>query len=261
MGTCLACCWHETTSESSVASQIDRFADPFRLVRITRPELLDLPEHDPSELAGNLADLVRVNRWLGGSRLTIRGLETLTEKVPEGAPLVVLDVGTGAADVPRALVQWGQRRGHPTRVIGTDASAEILDLARGKAPDSVELAVAEGRYLPVADRAVDACVCSLVLHHLGPNDAAALLREMKRVSRLGIVVNDLVRSWFGYFGALALAHLATRNRLTRNDAPLSVRRAYTLPELRGLMATAGAPSCRAYHALGYRVALVAEVEE
>lgn len=246
-----------------MASQIDRFASPFRkpfqLIRVTRPELLDLPQHDPDELTGNLADLARVNRWLGGSWLTIRGLETLTANVPEGAPLVVLDVGTGAADVPAALVRWGERRGHPTRVIAADASAEILGVARDKTRDGVDLAVCDGLRLPLADRAVDVAVCSLVLHHLGPDDATDFLHEMTRVSRRGIVVNDLIRSWLGYVGALALAHVATRNRLTRNDAPLSVRRAYTLSELRGLMAAAGAPPHQIYHALGYRVALVAEL--
>lgn len=219
---------------------------------------MDCPGHDPAELAGNLGDLGRVNRWLGGARLTIRGVESLMAKAPPNAPLVILDVGTGAADVPDALVSWGRRSGRPIGVLATDASAEILARARPTSPD-IQLAVADGRRLPLADRAVDVSVCSLVLHHLGPEDAVTLLREMARVARRGIVVNDLVRSWLGYAGALLLARLATRNRLTRHDAPLSVRRAYTQSELRDLLRAAGLDPVGMHEFLGYRVALVAEV--
>ena len=62
---------------------------------------------------------------------------------------------------------------------------------------------------------------------------------MGRVARRGIVVNDLLRGRGAWLGAWLLSHLATRNRYTRNDAPLSVRRAYTVGELTSLIAAAG----------------------
>ena len=62
---------------------------------------------------------------------------------------------------------------------------------------------------------------------------------MGRVARRGIVVNDLLRGRGAWLGAWLLSHLATRNRYTRNDAPLSVRRAYTASELMSLVAAAG----------------------
>ena len=55
--------------------------------------------------------------------------------------------------------------------------------------------------------------------------------EMSRVARRGIVVNDLIRGRLAWLGAWLLSHLATGNRYTRHDAPLSVRRAYTAAEL------------------------------
>ena len=53
-----------------------------------------------------------------------------------------------------------------------------------------------------------------------------LLREMARVARLGVVVNDLDRTRLGWIGAWLIGHLLTGNRYTRYDAPLSVLRAY-----------------------------------
>ena len=40
-------------------------------------ELLDGPLDDPATLAGNLRDLRRINRWLGGVALTEGAIEAL----------------------------------------------------------------------------------------------------------------------------------------------------------------------------------------
>ncbi len=62
---------------------------------------------------------------------------------------------------------------------------------------------------------------------------------MDRLCRSGFIVNDLRRSAVGYGATWVASRLTTRNRLTRNDAPLSIRRAYTPPELRSLLTEAG----------------------
>jgi hypothetical protein len=59
------------------------------------------------------------------------------------------------------------------------------------------------------------------------------------VASVGVVVNDLARGRLAYVGAWLLAHLATGNAFTRHDAPLSVRRAYTVAEARALFERAG----------------------
>jgi ubiquinone/menaquinone biosynthesis C-methylase UbiE len=93
--------------------------------------------------------------------------------------------------------------------------------------------------LPFADNAFDMVTCSLALHHFSRADAVLVLREMDRVGRTGFVVNDLRRGRVAYGASWAASRLTTRNRLTRHDAPLSVRRAYTPAELRTLLDEAG----------------------
>ena len=66
-----------------------------------------------------------------------------------------------------------------------------------------------------------------------------VLREMDRLSRAGFILNDIRRCAAGYVAAWTASRLATRNRLTRHDMPLSVRRAYTPDELRALLRMAG----------------------
>ena len=116
----------------------------------------------------------------------------------------------------------------------------------------------DGLALPFDDGSFDVVHCSLVVHHLAPGEAVALMGEMRRVARIGIVVNDLDRSRLGWVGAWLIGHLLTRNRYTRHDAPLSVRRAYRPPEMTELLRAAGLRPVRTFRgAFGQRYAIAA----
>lgn len=208
-------------------------------------ELLDGPLDDGPALAGNLRDLRRVNALLGGVRLSRDAIDALAgPDFGRRAGIELLDVGTGGADIPVALLAHWRRKGRRLGVTAVDDRAEVLAAARVARPalDRVEglrLEVADGRALPYGDRAFDVAHASLVLHHLEPGDAVRLLTEMARVSRRGVVVNDLTRGRFRWLVAWLLGRLATRNRYSRHDGPLSVRRAYTAVEMHALLAVAG----------------------
>ena len=101
--------------------------------------------------------------------------------------------------------------------------------------------------------AFDVVHASLLVHHLEPPVARAVLTEMARVARLGVVLNDLVRRRRSWLGAWLLTRV-----MTRHDAPLSVRRAYTIAEMTALLAAAGLRVERRFDGLaGHRVALAA----
>jgi ubiquinone/menaquinone biosynthesis C-methylase UbiE len=210
-------------------------------------ELLDGPLDDPAALAGNLRDLRRLNRALGGVRISRLAIDRLLSAAPthlDDTTTSILDVGTGGADIPVALLADARRRGRQLEVVATDVRPEVLDAARVARPalahvPGLALDVADGRSLPHPDRSFDIAHASLVVHHFTPDDAVALLAEMARVARLGIVINDLDRRRRHWLGAWLVGHLLTANRYTRRDAPLSVRRAYTPREMLDLLARAG----------------------
>ncbi len=208
-------------------------------------ELLDGPLDDATALAGNLRDLRRANALLGGVRLSREAIDALVGAGGGGrAGIELLDVGTGGADIPVALIDDWRRNGRRLAVTAVDDRPEVLAAARLARPDlerveGLRLGVADGRALPYDNRAFDVAHASLLVHHLEPDEAVRLLGEMARVSRRGVVVNDLSRGPLRWAGAWLLAHLATRNRLTRHDGPLSVRRAYTAVEMHALLAVAG----------------------
>ena len=195
---------------------------------------MDAPVAAADELEGNLADIAFANRWLGGVAPILR-------EVRRTAARTILDVGSGSADVPHALVRDARRRGADVRATCLDRSEQMLAIARRATGNDERLTFVrgEGERLPFADGAFDVVTCSLALHHFDPPEADALLREMRRVARITPIVADLTRSAFAYGVTWLYAHATTGNRLTRNDAPLSVRRAYEPGEALALARAAG----------------------
>jgi ubiquinone/menaquinone biosynthesis C-methylase UbiE len=228
-------------------------------------EHLDGPLGDRQTLAGNLRDLRRVNRSLGGTSLSRRAIDAL---VPPGAatrPIRLLDVGTGAADIPVALLASWRAAGRALEVTAIDSRPEVIAAASERfglaSVAGLRLTVADGLELPFEAGAFDIAHASLVLHHLEPEAAVELLREMRRVARLGVVVNDLARGRLAWLGAWLLAHLATGNAFTRHDAPLSVQRAYTVAEARALLVQAGMDPIVEIHGFaGHRWAMAARTQ-
>jgi ubiquinone/menaquinone biosynthesis C-methylase UbiE len=223
-------------------------------------ELLDGPLSDERALMDNLRDLRRINRWIGGVTLSRTAIDRLAGRT---SVLTLLDVGTGGADIPLALLRSARARGDRLSIVGLDSRPEVLAAAVHADPavldtDGLQLRSGDGTALPFPDGAFDIAHCSLVLHHLDSGQAMALLTEMARVSRLGVVVNDLDRTWLGWVGAWLLGHFLTRNRYTRHDAPLSVRRAYQADEVGDLLRAAGLrPVHLVRRALGQRYAIAA----
>jgi hypothetical protein len=120
----------------------------------------------------------------------------------------------------------------------------------------LRLRVADARALPYSDGAFDVAHTSLMAHHLEPAELLACLSELRRVSRLGVIVNDLDRNPVALAAAWLLSRLFTTSPITRHDAPLSVRRAYRPSELARLAASAGlVETARLRGVLGYRYAL------
>lgn len=92
----------------------------------------------------------------------------------------IADLGCGTGELLGQLVaDTGQR------LIGVDASPEMLEQARIKLPDagSVELRLGEVEYLPMKDQEVDTVVMSMVLYHIFQPEKA--IREVFRVLRPG----------------------------------------------------------------------------
>jgi demethylmenaquinone methyltransferase/2-methoxy-6-polyprenyl-1,4-benzoquinol methylase len=100
-------------------------------------------------------------------------------------PRLILDVGTGTADLALAVAR---RAPSETRILGVDLSPEMLRRARTKArrrglDGHVSFVLADATALPLKDNTVDCLVNAFFLRHLP--DLPAAFTESRRVLRLG----------------------------------------------------------------------------
>lgn len=237
------------------------------LIRQREPELMDDPGVPSGEHRRALAGLARINALSRASASLWEGVAMVlghrgSERAPgDDSSISLLDIATGSGDVALGVAQRAAAMGYRTRVHISDISSEALEAAAERAAQ-VQVPVTLHRFdarvdaVPLADRAVDIAMCSLFLHHLDAADAIRCLREMARVARRGVVVNDLVRCRRGLLAARVAGRVVTRSRVVRIDAVRSVRAAWTPQELGELAHAAGMRGARIARVFPWRMMLL-----
>jgi ubiquinone/menaquinone biosynthesis C-methylase UbiE len=198
-------------------------------------ELLDTDAGTPEEIAESLADLRHINRWFGGVWTTRKLVERVADRT-HSKELSLLEVAAGSGDLPGLIRRQLANRSVTVKVT-------LLDRAPTHLPGtpSFSRVAADVFALPFADNSFDIVSCCLFAHHLSPDRLPGFLAESLRVSRHGVLINDLIRHPIHL--ALVYAGLPLfRSRITWNDAPASVRQAYTVKEMLDLLKPA--PSAR-----------------
>jgi SAM-dependent methyltransferase len=225
------------------------------LPRTDEPEDIDNPSQPYAELVRSMQDVAWSNRLFGGTQTILFHVARLLRDVPSGTEIRILDIATGSADIPQALLEWGKHRGLNLTVVGVDNHAAMLQMARVSAPD-VHLVLADALALPFPPGSFDLALCALAFHHLGFESSARLLTAMDKLTTRGFVVSDLRRDLPTLWGVNAAMAAARAHPFTRHDAPASVRRAFTPPEYRKMVGLSGVQGVHVRTHWYFRVALV-----
>jgi hypothetical protein len=198
--------------------------------RMVKPELLDaLAPRDPLAEASR-KDLWRLNAWMGNARTMARALDTSAHE--QAGRLVDLGAGDGSF-LYRVVLRL---RGNWKR-----SSALLLDRLADVSPErcrafaelgwrieTVKCDVFDWLRQPGSQEG-DTLVANLFLHHFSKDQLAELLCRVERGAR-GFVAIEPRRAAL----ALAFSHLVGLigcNRVTRHDAPVSVRAGFAEHEL------------------------------
>ena len=220
---------------------------------------MDDPELDAGRHLQALRGLARLNRFSRADRILWGPIRRLASRVGS-APLRVLDIATGAGDLPVRLWRRAGRDRSALEIEGCDRSPQAVAYARRRA----ERAGAPVRFFEwdLLERPVpsgyDLILCSLFLHHLDEDRVVGLLRGMTDSARRMVLVSDLRRSPAGLALAAAGARLLSRSDVVQADGPRSVRAAYTIPEVRELLRRAGRPEAQVLRRWPFRFLLIWE---
>jgi len=195
--------------------------------RVVVEELLDSDAGTPREVEGSLKDLRMFNSWFGG----VHTMASLLRRVARQRGLKDIswvDVAGGEGYVATQTQRSLARSGITSRPV-------IMDRAPTHLANTHPAVCGDALALPFRDNSFDAVGCSLFLHHLEPAEIVRFAREGLRVARHAFLIHDLQRHPLH----LALGYLGMplyRSRITRHDALASVRRAYTVDEVRTMLA-------------------------
>ena len=231
--------------------------------RIVTPELLDTDSGTPAEIAASLSDLRQINRLFGGVATTQDMVLRVAGKL-NSSSLSLLEVAAGSGYVPEVASQWLHDHGLRLEVTLLDRAASHLgnenrgNESRGnESPGNGNRAVVgDALALPFRDASFDLVSCNLFAHHLSPQKVVKFVDEALRVCRVAVLVNDLVRHPL-HISLVYAALPLYRSRLTRHDAPASVRQAYTPEEMRRLLAQTHAARVEIHRHFLFRMGVIA----
>lgn len=182
------------------ATSEDALAEVHRLAGQQAAEWLDAPERSVGD---GYRDWALTYDLPGNPVIALEEpcVNALFARLPVG---FVLDAACGTGRHAAELSRRGQR------VVGVDASAAMLELARQRVPNA-EFRAGELTALPLETASVDAAVCALALTHLPALPPA--VAELARVVRVGgkIILSD-IHPLFVEFGGQA-AYRGARGEL------------------------------------------------
>lgn len=220
--------------------------------RVVIPEWLDTDSGTAAEIATALTDLRHINQWFGGIDATQSMIAQVARKRGVNS-LSLLEVASGAGFVPQAA-------GTRLRELGVQLQVTLLDRAhshlRNSSGNGTGAVAGDATALPFADESFDVVSCCLFVHHLEPQEVVQFVKEGLRVCRAAVIINDVIRDPVHL--ALVYASLPLyRSRVTRHDAPASVRRAYTIEEMHQMLYQTEAASVEIERCPWFRMGAIA----
>ncbi|MDB5390625.1 MAG: UbiE/COQ5 methyltransferase [Planctomycetaceae bacterium] len=206
------------------------------LQRVLEPEVMDSLEEAQDY---DSMDHAEVNRRFVDHLLECRS----SSELESGRPVLVLDVGTGTAQIPIELAG----RGVAVRITAIDLAAEMLKLGqinveRAGLTDRIALELVDAKSLPYADGCFDWVISNSIIHHI-PKPLFSL-GEMLRVLAPGglLFVRDLLRPVdLPTLIDLVQTYAGTANAHQRQMFDDSLHAALSLDEIQEMLTTLGYP--------------------
>jgi len=226
-------------------------------LRATAAEFLDRPDCDPALAAASYRFMETVNGRFGGIRIVRRFLAAETAGRHAGAPLRILDIGSGSCDIPLAVSRWARAHGIPLHFTCLEMAGHAVDIARGqlaRAGDPAVQLLQEDVFTHQPAEPYDCAVASMCFHHFSNAQIVTLLQRLRGFVLNSVLINDLRRS--------RLASLAARLLLVgaaagvRHDALLSIRRGFKIGELSTLLRQLDSVTVSVEPARWFRIAAI-----
>jgi 2-polyprenyl-3-methyl-5-hydroxy-6-metoxy-1,4-benzoquinol methylase len=200
--------------------------------RTDKEEIMDDFSIGGDLLRDTLDKLENINRWLGGNKSTLRGVEIILKKHPKEQEISIVDIGCGHGDILRDIANFGRKKGYKMSLLGVDANPAAIAYANELSTEYSEIKFKTEDIFSeeFKNRKIDVVIATLFFHHLKEKQLVSFLKQTVNQSKIGIVVNDLHRHKLAYYLFMLLS-VFIRNKMIIEDGLTSVLRGFTRKDL------------------------------
>jgi hypothetical protein len=204
-------------------------------VRSTSLEFLDRPDCDPALSGESYRFMEMINFYFGGIRVVKQFMKAETAR-RNGAPLRILDIGSGSCDIPLSVLNWARKNCISLDYTCLETSACAIDAARvniereGNPPLRL---LQEDAFTHQPAQPYDCAVASMCFHHFSDPQILTLIERLRGFVHNSVLINDLLRSELAALAVRLL--LVNRSAGVGHDTLLSIQRGFKVKELYTLL--------------------------
>lgn len=196
--------------------------------RSEREEIMDRFTGSIGELEVVLQDITRVNKILGGTKITVDAVFALIREETKKS-YTILDMGCADGHMLRSIALEARNQKVEVNLIGVDLNKDALRLAAKASADFPEISYRAKDILTAdfSDFECDIVISTLTMHHFPDQEILKFMERFEQLSSIGIVINDLQRSRlaYGLFRLFSLVFIQTKT--ARIDGLISITKGFT----------------------------------
>lgn len=196
-------------------------------------EILDNFKGSQAELQYIFEDINKVNRILGGNKITVTAVFRLIKENPKES-YTILDMGCGDGKMLRTLALEARKRKTNMKFIGVDLNTDALTIAREASANFKEISYYEKDILSAdfSDFDCDIVITTLTMHHFLNKEILSFVHQFTRLAALGVVINDLQRSAWPYYLFKGFRLIFIKTKIARIDGLTSISRGFKKSDLK-----------------------------
>jgi 2-polyprenyl-3-methyl-5-hydroxy-6-metoxy-1,4-benzoquinol methylase len=200
--------------------------------RSTEKELMDSESVSYVEFYNCLRHLELVNIFTLAYLPTYFWLKKTIAKNSHKEKISIFDVGSGGGDMLRKIRRWSFNSKIKFALTGIDINPWSKKSAEKMTPKAAHIKFETADIFTLGEkRKPDFIISSLFTHHLDDESLIKFMRWMDNQANCGWFINDLHRHFIPYYFIKLLTRIIPINRLVRNDAAVSVARAFRKKDL------------------------------
>jgi 2-polyprenyl-3-methyl-5-hydroxy-6-metoxy-1,4-benzoquinol methylase len=215
--------------------------------RSSEIEVMDTAVTTFAEFDECLRQIETVNRYTRGYRPVLFWLKNILPSISSGNSLTIIDVGCGRGEMLRQVRRWAKKEKINAHLTGIDIKPWAITSAKKSTPENMNIHYKTCDIFEMnATEKADFVISTHFTHHLENDELIRFLQWMDSHTLQGWFINDLHRHQAPYLFIKYIFSLVPINKMSRNDGPLSVARAFTADDWQKILQQAGIPpdQCR-----------------